>query len=1067
MHFSRRCALLPGFALALLTLGPWLEASGPRPEPDRQAPAPAPDPVVDISGWKDLRWRNIGPHRGGRGKSAVGIPDQPNVFYIGFHNGGVWRTTDYGRTWVPLFDDQPSGSIGAIAIAPSNPKVIYVGSGEGLQRPDLTTGDGIYRSDDGGLTWQRFGLRDAQQIPQIVVDPNDPDRLFVAALGHPYGPNEERGIFRSTDGGRTFEKVLYRGPDIGAADVALDPRNPGIVYAALWEARQGPWENGVFTGPGSGLFKSTDGGTSWSQIGKGLPTGEEGLGRIGLGICDADPNRIYAIVASPPQVGGLYHSADAGASFTRVNADPRIWSREGDFHEVKPDPTTCDTVYVANIASWKSVDGGRTFVDFRGAPGGDDYHRIWINPKNPNIIIQIADQGAIVTVNGGETWSSWYNQPTAQFYHVNTDNAFPYRVCGGQQESGSACVASRGDDGQITFREWHPVGVEEYGYAVPDPLDPDIVYGGKITRYDRRTGQVQNITPKPLRDQQYRVVRTMPVAFSPVDQRTLFFASNTVWKTLNGGQSWTQISPDLSRETWEVPENVGKYRGTEQARVSRRGVVYALAPSPLSLGTLWAGTDDGLIHVTRDGGTTWTNVTPPDLKPWAKVSIMDASHFDVNTAYAAINTFRLDDLRPRIYRTRDGGKTWAHITRGIPDGGIVNVVREDPKQRGLLFAGTEQAVWVSFDDGEHWQSLRFNMPATSIRDLVIKDDDVVVGTHGRSFWILDDITPLRSLARMREAPGAQALGAPYLFEPQQAWRVRWNKNTDTPLPPDEPAGQNPPDGAIINYFLPADAASVTLEILDGAGRSVRKYESPARSAAAARGFGPGSEGSTQLQPASEGAIRAPKDGEALAVANNQSRPQNDYFRFGQAAPVPPGQAAWNFPRYWIRPARVLQTERGFHRFVWDLHHTAPPRFGVSYPISATYLDTPPQPEGPWALPGTYRVRLTVDGTTRLEQPLRIRMDPRVKTPPAALRQQLTLSSRLVEAMGRLHDQIESDRVAGAAPAAGSPEAERLAARRQLYQQMLSLYDTIQDVDVAPTTQVVAAVQEVLKRASAR
>ncbi|HSL22085.1 MAG TPA: hypothetical protein VK886_11155 [Vicinamibacterales bacterium] len=1067
--------LRPVCAVLLCALGFLAAPSADQPAASAQPDAP------DLTAWREMRWRNIGPHRGGRGKSAVGIPDQPNVFFIGFHNGGVWKTTDYGRTWVPIFDDQPSGSVGAIAIAPSNPNIIYVGSGEGLQRPDLTTGDGIYRSDDGGKTWSHYGLRDAQQIPQIVVDPNNPDRLFVAALGHPYGPNEERGIFRSTDGGKSFAKVLYKGPDVGAADVALDPRNPGVVYAAMWEARQGPWENAAFTGPGSGLFKSIDGGTTWKPIGRGLPTGDDGLGRIGLGICDADPSRIYAVIASPAPRGGLYHSSDAGESWTRVNSDPRIWSREGDFHEVKTDPTACDTVYAANIASWKSVDGGKTFEDFRGAPGGDDYHRIWINPKNPKIIIQIADQGAIVTVNGGETWSSWYNQPTAQFYHVNTDNAFPYRVCGGQQESGSACVSSRGDDGQITFREWHPVGVEEYGYAVPDPLDPDVVYGGKITRYDRRTGQVQNISPSPLRTPSadgargtgeaipYRVIRTMPVAFSPVDRKTLFFASNTVWKTLDGGQSWTRISPDLSREAWNVPRNVGKYAGTEAARPSRRGVVYALAPSHIDINVLWAGTDDGLIHLTRDGGKTWTDVTPKELTPWAKVSIMDASHFDVNTAYAAVNTFRLDDLRPHIYRTRDGGKTWTPITSGIPDGGITNVVREDSKQRGLLFAGTEQAVYVSLDDGDSWRSLRLNMPATSIRDLAIKDDDLVVGTHGRSFWILDDVTPLRTLAR---AGSGFSPTAAYLFPPAEAWRARWNKNTDTPLPPDEPAGQNPPDGAIINYWLPDDTGTVTLEILDAAGTIVRRYESSSaagsRSSRTARG--------ADLGPASVGAIREPRNTEELAIANGQHRPEGDHFKFGQAAPPREGEQPVNFPRYWIRPALELKATRGFHRFVWDLHYAPPKAFGSGYPIAATFLDTAPEPKGPWAMPGTYTVRLTAGAPSgaaqtlrpaRLEQKLVVRMDPRVKTPLAGLRQQLTLSMRLYDAIGRVYDEVvkldpqAASRGSGFGAAQGTGRVSQL---RQLHQQMLSLYDTIQDADVPPTTQVVSAAQAILDRA---
>jgi photosystem II stability/assembly factor-like uncharacterized protein len=942
-----------------------------------------------------MRWRMIGPHRAGRGKAAVGIPDRPNTFFIGFHNGGVWKTTDSGRTWAPIFDDQPTGSIGAIAVAPSNPDIIYVGSGEGNQRPDLATGDGIYRSDDGGRTWTHYGLRDAQQIPQIIVDPRNPDRLFVAALGHPFGPNEERGVFRSTDGGRSFQKVLYKDENTGAADVAFDPKNPDIVYAALWESRQAPWENGVFTGPGSGLYKSTDGGNTWQGIGTGLPSGADGLGRIGLGTCDAEPSRLYAIIASPAKLGGVYRSDDGGASWRRMNDDSRLWGREGDFHEIKADPKNCDVVYAANVAAWKSIDGGKTFTDFRGAPGGDDYQRIWINPKNTDIMIMIADQGAIITVNGGETWSSWYNQPTAQFYHVSTDNAFPYRVCGGQQESGSACVSSRGDDGQITFREWHPVGVEEYGYVAPDPLEPDIVYGGRVSRYDRRTGQVQNVGPWPAGStgggfSEYRVVRTMPVLFSPIDRKTLYFASNVVWKTTTGGNDWTQISPDLTRKSWDVPPNVGKYIGSDAAKPAQRGVVYTLAPSPLEMGRIWAGTDDGLVHVTTDGGKTWTDVTPTDLKPWAKVSLVEASHFDRATAYAAINTLRLDDLRPHIYRTRDGGKTWSHITNGIPDGSIVNAVREDPKRRGLLFAGTEQTVYVSQDDGESWESLRLNLPATSIRDLVIKDDDLVIGTHGRSFWILDDISPLREMVSgtFFADRGSKKVPDTFLFTPAQAWRVRWNKNTDTPLPPEEPAGQNPPDGAILHYWLAADAREVSLEILDAGGSAIRKYSS----------------------------------------ADQQFVPEDDRV---------------NFPRYWIRPPLPLSAKAGFHRFVWDLHH-APPRVPqFSYPIAAIKFHTPRVPQGPWAPPGKYSVRLTVDGQAQTK-PFVVKMDPRVKTPAAGLDRQFALSMQLYTAINAL-DEAETRRRA----------------------QLLQLYGIVQGADVAPTAQVEAAAKALLSSSGAR
>ncbi|MBV8547366.1 MAG: glycoside hydrolase, partial [Acidobacteria bacterium] len=605
---------------------------------------------IDPGMYGEMRWRMIGPFRGGRTVAAVGVVKQPNVFYIGVNNGGVWRSNDYGRIWTPIFDDQPSGSIGAIGISQSDPNIIYVGSGEGLQRPDLATGDGMYKSTDAGKTWTHLGLREAQQIPTIVVDPNDPNRLFVAVLGHPYGPNEERGIFRSTDGGRSFQRVLYKNDLTGGIDVILDPSNAQTVYAALWQAQQGPWENAYFGGAASGLFKSTDGGTTWNELKSGLPSSDV-IGRIGIEVSQADPKRLYAICGTDAKSGALYRSNDGGATWNRANTDERIWGRPGDFNEVRTDPKNADVVYVANVVTWKSTDGGKTFASFRGAPGGDDYHRVWINPNDTKTILIASDQGAIVTVNGGETWSSWYNQPTAQMFHVNADNAFPYRVCGGQQESGSACVASRGDDGAITFREWHPVGVEEYGYAVPDPLDPDIIFGGKISRTDRRTGETKDITPKPLRKGNYRTVRTAPVVFSMADPHALFFASNTVWKTTNGGESWTEISPDLARKTWTVPESARGYVNTPMTKVTQRGVVYALAPSPLDINTLWAGTDDGLIHVTRDGGKTWNDVTPSELKPWAKVSVLEPSHFDANEAYAAINTIRLDELHPHIYRT--------------------------------------------------------------------------------------------------------------------------------------------------------------------------------------------------------------------------------------------------------------------------------------------------------------------------------------------------------------------------------------------------------------------------------
>ncbi len=870
---------------------------------------PAAAQRLDPSLYAGLEWRMIGPIRGGRTVGAAGIADQPNVFYIGVNDGGVWKTGDYGLTWKPIFDDQPTGSIGAIAVAPSEPNVIYVGSGEGLQRPDLSVGDGMYKSTDGGGTWRHLGLRGAEQIASIVVDPGDPNRLFVAALGHPYGPNPERGVFRSTDGGATWQKVLYKDDRTGAVDLAFDPRNPRKLYAVLWQAQQGPWENGEFSGPNSGLFQSTDAGDTWNQLTGGLPGFAQGLGRIGIGIAPNDPNRMYALVEAGRDRGGLYRSDDAGQTWQRVNNQQRIYGRGNDFACVRVDPKNRDIVYVANTSTYRSTDGGANFTAIRGAPGGDDYHTIWINPENPEIILLAADQGATLTVNGGATWSSWYNQPTAQFYHVITDNQRPYWVYGGQQESGSVGIASRGNDGQITFRDWHPVGADEYGYIAPDPLNPNIVYGSKVHRYNKVTGEVENVAPHG----NYRYVRTAPLLFSYVDPRVLYLGAQMVLKTTDGGRNWTQISPDLSRETYALPASVAGYPEEAKRQATRRGVVYAIAPSHLNVDVIWAGTDDGLIHVTRDGGKTWKDVTPPGLTPWSKVSQLDTSRFDDQTVYAAVNRLRLDDLKPHIYRTHDGGATWQEIVRGLPDS-PVNTVRADPVRKGLLFAGTETSVWVSIDDGGRWQPLRLNMPATSIRDLVIHDGDLVVGTHGRSFWILDDISPLRQLTD--EDAAAEA----HLFRPRVTYRYPRDTNTDTPLPPEVPAGKNPPDGAILYYHLQSAAnGPVTLEILDSTGNPVRRFSSDDK-------------------------------------------------------PAPPDPNL-NVPTYWIRPFQPLSAEAGTHRFVWDLHGSPRPGGGRGgYPISAIYHDTPGS-QGEWMPPGRYTVKLSVSGRS-YTQLLVVRPDPR-------------------------------------------------------------------------------------------
>jgi len=993
--------------------------------------------TVEPAIYAGLRWRSIGPYRGGRTRAVAGVPSQPNVFYIGVCNGGVWKSTDYGRVWVPIFDDQPTGSIGAIAVAASNPDIVYVGSGEGLQRPDLSVGDGIYKSVDAGRTWTRLGLREGQQIPQLAVDPRNPDRVFAAVLGHPYGPNAERGIYRSMDGGQTFKKVLGKDENTGGSEVVIDPADPNIVYAGLWESRQGPWENAAWSGPGGGLFKSSDGGETWRQL---QPAGTEPVLQVNLAIAPSDAKRLYAVVALA-RGQGIFRSDDGGETWRRATTDSRPSGRigGGDLPRLSIHPQNPDILFVASTVSWKSTDGGKTYAAFRGAPGGDDYQNIWINPHNPDILLYASDQGAIVTVNGGKTWSSWYNQPTAQLYHVAADNGFPYRVYSGQQESGSAGILSRGDHGRITFREWSPVAVDEYGYAAPDPLDPDIVYGGRsVTRWDRRTGQAQTVGPKPVRSADFRTLRTVPVVFSTVDPRRLYFAANSLWLTSDGGRSWAQISPDLTRKTWDVPAGVGKYRDDPSARPSQRGVIYTVAPSYVEADRIWVGTDDGLIHTTADGGKIWTDVTPPGLKPWDKVSLIDAGRFDARTAYAAINTLRLDEMRPRIYRTHDGGTTWTAIIGGLPDGAPVNAVREDPRKKGLLFAGTEREVFVSFDDGARWQSLRLNLPATSMRDLIVKDDDLIVATHGRGFWILDDITPLRQAAEASAAPG------PFLFEPQAAYLVRWNMNTDTPLPPDEPAGQNPPDGAVIDYLLKSPAQGlVTLEILDAAGHTIRRYSS--------------------------------------------DDPSDD--------PTPETAAV---PIHWYRPPQKLQTGSGAHRFAWDMRYQPlPGGGGRGLPIAATPYDTVPTPNSIWAPPGTYTVKLTVDDKI-LTRPLTLKMDPRVKTPPEGLDRQFALSKMLYDGavefqaaageMRALRAQVKAlqEKAASAGGAAvkalaefdqkaSSVEGAGAGAGRAggvsgggpetlsgIAGSLTSLMSLLQGADAAPTTQAEAAVKERLE-----
>ena len=898
--------------------------------------------VIAQSQYAGLEWRFIGPLRGGRTKAIQGVASEPNRFYIAAVNGGIWRTNDAGRTWRPIFDNEPTGSIGSLAVAPSDPNVIYAGSGEGLQRPDLAVGDGIYRSTDAGDHWTHLGLRDGEQIPQIAVDPTDPKRLFVAVLGHPYGPNAERGVFRSTDGGATFTKVLYRDENTGAYDVRIDPAHPNVVYATLWAARQAPWEIGSsFERPGSGIFKSTDGGDHWTRLSGGLPAA---MGRAEIAVAPSDSNIVYAYVDGFGDSGGeVFRSDDAGAHFTMMNDDQNtIGERGDDLVAIGVDPKNPQIMYVTNTTTYRTTDGGKTFVAIKGAPGGDDYQNIWINPNDPSIIALASDQGATISVDDGATWSSWYNQPTAQMYHVNTDDRFPYWVCGGQQESGSACVSSRGDWGEITERDWHTAGAEEYGYVVPDPLHPGIDYGGKVEKYDERTTQAQEVGPNPLRMNGYRVVRTEPLAFDHFDKSILYFGANQIYATRDGGMSWKTISPDLTRTSYPIPGVIAAFESNDPAHGKHRGVVYAIAPSYKHAGTIWAGTDDGLLWITHDAGAHWQNITPPALTPWSKISQIDASRFDDRTAYVAVNRFRLDDLRPWVLRTHDGGEHWVSITNGLPGDEPVNAVRADPQVPGLLYAATEGNVYVSFDDGAHWQPLQLNLPHTSMRDLQVHDNDLVVATHGRGFWILDDIEPLRELAR------SSGWNGPHLFTPSLAYRVQRNTNTDTPLPPEEPHGMNPPDGAIFYYTLPANAQHVSLAVYDAHGMLVRRYSSDDQ---------------------------------------------------------PPRPVEFDKPAYWEKPFVRPATDAGMHRFVWDLHEPMPESVAVDLPISANDDDTPRIPQGALALPGRYTVRLTVDGVAR-SQPLDLAMDPRIRIAPAQLQRQYAMAHDIAQLLDRTYQARE-------------------------------------------------------------
>lgn len=775
----------------------------------------------DESLFKGMKWRSIGPFRGGRVLAVTGIPGDPRTFYFGAVAGGVWKTIDGGVSWEPMTDKNPISSIGAIAVAESDPNVIYVGTGESCIRGNITHGDGVYKSLDAGKTWTNAGLRDTLHIAKVIVHPRNPDIVLVAALGHAYGPNQERGVFRSTDGGKTWEKVLYKDDKTGAIDITFDPTNPHILYAALWEAYRTPYSLSS-GGPGSGLYKSLDGGASWKRLeGNGLPAGI--LGRIGVAVSGADPNRVYAQIEA--EEGGLYRSDDGGEKWTKINDDHRFRQRAWYFTHIFADPKNVDTVYELNTGLLRSTDGGHSFT-MLPAPHGD-HHALWIDPTDPSRMINGNDGGATITVDGGKTWSAQSNQPTAQFYHVIADNRFPYHVYGSQQDNSSVAIASRSDSGVIDRPDWYPVGGGEAGFIAPYPPDPDIVYAGDyeglITRFDRRNHQEQVISPWPLVTDgegaarlKYRFQWTAPIVISPHDPNVLYHAAQVLLKSTDAGMSWTAISPDLTRNDKSKQQVSGGPITHDDTGTEFYDTIFAVAESPLEKGLIWTGSDDGLVHLTRDGGKTWTDVTPHSLLEWSRVSLIEPSPRDAGAAYLAANRYQLDDFRPYIYKTDDFGKTWTQITSGIPENAYVRAVREDPKQKGLLYAGTEAGVFVSFNDGGHWQPLRLNLPQTPIHDLVVKDDDLVVATHGRSFWILDDFSPLRQLNAHTAKSDA------FLFVPRPAYRLRGPEEVRKGAP----VGENPPAGAIIYYYLktkPKEKEEVTLEILDNQGKLIRKY----------------------------------------------------------------------------------------------------------------------------------------------------------------------------------------------------------------------------------------------------
>jgi photosystem II stability/assembly factor-like uncharacterized protein len=891
--------------------------------------------------FKGMKYRMIGPFRGGRSLTAAGIPGDPTTYYFGATGGGVWKSTDGAMTWSPIFDKEGSGDIGSLAVANSDHNTIYVGTGEACIRGNISHGDGVYKSLDGGKTWKNVGLHDSRAIGKVIINPNNPDIVFVAALGHPFGPNTERGIFRSTDGGKSWEKVLYKDENTGGIDVAFDPHNPNILFAALWQARRTSWSM-ASGGPGSGLYRSNDGGTTWKRLEEhGLPKGP--YGRIGIAV-GANSDRVYALIEAHNPDGGLYRSDDGGETWDFVNPSHSLWQRPWYYMHIIADPRDENVVYIMDVETYKSTDGGHLFNRIR-VPHGDN-HGLWIDPRDTRRMIASNDGGVTVTLDGGKNWTREDNQPTAQFYHVTTDTAVPYRVYGSQQDSGTVAIASRSDDGAIDRSDWYDVGGGEAGYIAPYPPDPNIVYAadyqGNITRFDKRIGQVKSITEQPeLSDAwgaanlEHRFQWTAPVMISPHDPNTLYHAGERLFKTTDGGVHWQAISPDLTRNDKSKQIVSGGEITLDDSGTEYYDTIFALAESPITKGLLWVGTDDGLIQITRDEGKNWTNITPKDLPEWSRISQIDASPHDAGTAYVAVDRHQSDDLKPYIYKTSDYGQSWTKLTNGIPDGSFVRAVREDPKKRGLLYAGTENGVYVSFNDGAEWKSLKLNLPTTPVHDLVVKDNDLVVATHGRAFWILDDISPLRQFN------DDVAKKDVHLYTPDAAYRIQAGESGEHH--PSKRTGQNPPAGAVIYYYLkdaPKAGTETKLEIIDSTGKLIRKYSS------------------TETELLDE--------------------------------PLEPDDK---------KPEKEIKPDAGLNRFVWDL------RYEDAHRIPGYYLwEYNGGAKGPVAAPGQYQVRLTVGSESQVA-PFELKLDPRVKVSQADLAQQFNLQAQIHEELNRVYDAV--------------------------------------------------------------